>query len=62
MDQMEKAALAHAADWLRYQASPKARDDLSADIARRRKIDRQLGHSPKCGILKCHPECKRVPR
>jgi hypothetical protein len=58
MRKMEQAALAHAADELRYQGSQKARNDLAADIARRDRINQ--GHSLKCGIMKCHPECRRV--
>jgi len=54
---MEQAALNHATDELRYQRSQKARDDLAADIARRDTLTIKQGHSPKCGILKCHPEC-----
>jgi hypothetical protein len=57
MNQMEKASLNHATEWLRYQKSPKARNDLAADIARRNRLTISQGHSLKCGILKCHPEC-----
>lgn len=57
---MEQAALGHAADELRYQRSQKARDDLAADIARRDRLTLAQGHSLKCGILKCHPECPRL--
>lgn len=59
MNQMEKASLNHAAEWLRYQKSPKAKDDLAADITRRTRLTIAQGHSTKCGILKCHPECRR---
>jgi hypothetical protein len=58
MRKMEQAALAHAAAELRYQGSQKARDDLAADIARRNRLTISQGHSLKCGILKCHPECR----
>jgi hypothetical protein len=60
MNQMEQAALAHATDWLRYQKTQKARDDLAADIARRTRLTIAQGHSTKCGILNCHPECRRA--
>lgn len=60
MRKMEQAALAHAAEELRYQSSQKAKDDLAADIARRTRLTISQGHSTKCGILKCHPECKRA--
>ena len=57
MRSMEKAALDHAAAELRYRRSQKARDDLAADKARRNALTKSQGHSLKCGILKCHPEC-----
>lgn len=59
MNEMEKAALRHVREWLRYEQSNQASNDRLIDIARRAKINRALGHSPKCGILKCHPECNR---
>jgi hypothetical protein len=59
VNQMEKACLGHAATELRYQRSQKARDDLAADIARRNRLMISQGHSLKCGIMKCHPECKK---
>ena len=60
MNQMEQASLNHAAAELRYQRSQKARNDLAADIARSNRLTITQGHSLKCGILKCHPECKQV--
>lgn len=60
MNQMEQAALNHATEYLRYSATQKAKDDLAADIARRNRLTIKQGHSLKCGILKCHPECKRA--
>jgi hypothetical protein len=54
---MEQASLAHAADELRYRRSGQAAKDLAADIARRDALTKAQGHSLKCGILKCHPEC-----
>jgi hypothetical protein len=54
---MEQTALNHAADELHYQRSQKARNDLATDIARRDRLTIKQGHSLKCGILKCHPEC-----
>ena len=59
MNQMERAALKHVAVELRYQNSQKARNDLAADIARRNRLTVSQGHSLKCGIMKCHPECRR---
>ena len=58
MNRMEKAALQHVREELRYRQSAQALNDLAADIAKRAKLDRAQGHSPKCGILKCHPDCK----
>jgi hypothetical protein len=49
--------LQHARDEIRYQRTVQAANDRAADKARRAKLDRAVGHSPKCGILKCHPEC-----
>lgn len=60
MNQMEKASLKHVAAELRYQSSQKARNDLATDIARRNSLTIAQGHSLKCGILKCHPECGKV--
>lgn len=60
MDKMEKASLDHAAEWLRYERSIQSRNDLLVDKQRRERLDLKLGHSPKCGILKCHPECTRT--
>lgn len=57
MNRMEKAALNHAAEWLRYSRSPQAKRDLAADIARREALSRKQGHLPSCGLLKCRPEC-----
>jgi hypothetical protein len=59
MNKMEQSALTHAIAELRYQKSQKARNDLAADIARRNRLTISQGHSLKCGILKCHPECRR---
>jgi hypothetical protein len=58
MSQMEQSALGHAAEWLRYQSSPKAAKDLAKDKAKRATADKATGHSPKCSLTNCHPECK----
>jgi hypothetical protein len=60
MNELEISCLQHVAAELRYQKSIKARDDLAADMTRRAKLDRTLGHSPKCGIMKCAPDCPRL--
>jgi hypothetical protein len=59
MNKMEQAALQHARDWLRYERSTQAITDRAADVVKRAKRDHAHGHSPKCGLLKCHPDCKR---
>lgn len=57
MTRMEKAALAQAAEWLRYSRSPQARRDRDLDRAARAKADLAAGHLPGCGLLKCAPAC-----
>lgn len=57
MTRTEKAALAHAAEWLRYSRSPQATRDAAADLVSRAKADRKAGHSTMCGLDKCHPSC-----
>jgi hypothetical protein len=57
MNRMEKAALSHAAEWLRYSRSPQAKLDFQVDVRRREALTRKQGHIPQCGILKCHPDC-----
>lgn len=44
--------------WLR---SPEARRLVEQDRKRQAEADIATGHSPKCGILRCHPECKKNP-
>jgi len=57
LDNLEKAALKNASEWLRYSRSPQARLDAERDAAKRVKADRKAGHSPLCGIMKCHETC-----
>lgn len=57
MNRLERAALSHAAEHLRYQRSPQARKDAEADRARRIKADKAAGHSPLCGLTQCHASC-----
>lgn len=57
MKEIEKSSLRHAKDWLDYQRSPQAKADLAADKAKRDELTLKQGHSLKCGLLKCHPEC-----
>ena len=58
MNKMEQTALRHATEWLEYQKSPQAAIDLKREMAERESLTIRQGHSLKCGILKCHPECK----
>jgi hypothetical protein len=59
MNQMERAARDHAAEWLRYSKSSQYRKDAATDKARREASDRAAGHSPRCGIMQCAPDCPR---
>lgn len=60
MTKLECAAIEHANQWLVYQRSPEARRDAELDRLRRAKADKAAGHSPMCGLLKCHPSCKKA--
>jgi len=57
MTRSEKAAMNHAAEWLRYARSPQAKRDLAADAIRRAKADKAAGHFPSCGLVKCAHAC-----
>ena len=48
-----------AQDALRWLHSPEYEVELRADIARREALTLAQGHSLKCGIMNCHPECRR---
>lgn len=56
---MERAAQNHAAEWLRYAGSKQYAIDLANEKVSRAALDVAAGHSPKCGLTKCHPSCKR---
>ena len=56
---LERAALKHAADELRYQRSPQAAIDRLADGARRAEADKKAGHLLTCGLMRCAPGCKK---
>ena len=43
----------------RYQGTAQAARDLAADKARRDALTLKQGHSLKCGLLRCHPECRK---
>lgn len=57
MDGLERAALKHAAEWLRYSRSPQARHDAEQDRKARIQADKKSGHTPMCGLMECHPSC-----
>ena len=44
----------------RYFGSPEYAAILAQDRRRQIHADIAAGHSPKCGILNCHPECPRL--
>ena len=54
----QKSALYHVRGYWRDVRSGKIDRDIAKDIKRRAELDRKLGHSPDCGLLKCAPECK----
>jgi hypothetical protein len=54
---MKRAA--EARKWMR---SPQRDKERLADIAAQRAADIKLGHSPKCGLMKCHPECPSLKK
>ena len=45
-----------ARQWLNH---PDRVIEAAKDGANRAKIDKSLGHLSKCGLLKCHPDCKQ---
>lgn len=51
MDRAEKAR-----KWL---AHPDRTIENKTDAKRRADNDIKLGHSPKCTLTKCHPECNK---
>lgn len=60
MSPIEKTSLTHAKQWLAYAKSKQSLIDLEADKAKREQADKALGHSPRCGILKCHHTCPKM--
>lgn len=60
MNKMEQAALLHVREQLKYERSPQAAIDRAVDKRRRAELDRKLGHSPRCSLLKCAAECPRI--
>ena len=62
MTSMERAALNHAAEWLRYSRSARALLDADRDRRRRATADAAAGHSPNCTLVKCFPPCPKANR
>jgi len=59
MTKHERYLLTLALEERRYQASARGKRDLEADKARRDALTIKQGHSLKCGLLRCHPECRK---
>lgn len=58
MNKMEQAAQNHLREYWEMVRSGEWDRLERADRAKRLAANKKLGHSPKCGILKCHPDCK----
>lgn len=59
MTPFERFQLQRAKDAERWMKSAEYRKEERENKILREAIDRKLGHTPLCGILKCHPSCKR---
>ena len=59
MNKMERAAIEHLREYFDMQRSGEWAQLEKADRNKREAYTLKLGHSLKCGILNCHPECKR---
>jgi hypothetical protein len=59
MTSREQDALDHAYEELRYQASPQAAEDRSTDALRRAQRDKAAGHTPRCSLTRCAPDCPK---
>lgn len=55
--QMKRAE--EARQWLK---SPQREKERLADIAAQAAADVKAGHSSKCGLMKCHPECPSLKK
>jgi hypothetical protein len=55
MDKTQKKAM----EYLRYSKTQQSVTDRLMDQARRIRCDIANGHSPKCGLLECHPSCTK---
>jgi hypothetical protein len=56
-DQFEAIRALQAKRWL--SDPERIREDF-IDQQRRLAADIKAGHSPKCGIMKCHSECNKL--
>lgn len=48
------------AEEARYSRSQRSALDNLIDKQRRVQADISNGHSPRCGLLRCHPTCPRL--
>jgi hypothetical protein len=55
-DKFELMRANESRQWLNH---PDRIIEMEKDRVNRAKIDKSLAHSPKCGILKCHFDCKQ---
>lgn len=58
MNEMEKSALKHAAEQLRYQRSPQYKIDRENDKRKRAARDKAFGHTPQCSLTRCAEGCR----
>lgn len=56
---MERAALEHVKEYLRYENSPQAAIDRAKDKAERAANDIRAGHTPECTLARCASTCAR---
>lgn len=55
-DKFEHNRALEAKKWLN---DPMRAIELELDKQHRANVDRKLGHSPKCSLLKCHSDCSK---
>jgi hypothetical protein len=60
MNTLEKQALKHAEEYLRYARSKQSVTDMQIDAAKRRQADRAAGHLPACSLTKCCRDCPKA--
>lgn len=59
MTEFERFQMQRAKDAEVWMNSAEYRKEEKENRILREALDRKYGHSPLCGILKCHPSCKR---